>query len=125
MRQERSSGWLKVRSHLTCLSLRPPQAAVAQSFEREQLHFGQPSSYFVQLPRAMQSCRDHMIQSLQSVGLRPVIPQGSYFLITDISEFSEWDWPGWARYRALEAAQGSAWPLSPREQDAQLAWSCR
>ncbi|XP_057404500.1 kynurenine--oxoglutarate transaminase 1 isoform X1 [Balaenoptera acutorostrata] len=63
------------------------QAAVAQSFEREQLHFGQPSSYFVQLPRAMQSCRDHMIQSLQSVGLRPVIPQGSYFLITDISEF--------------------------------------
>ncbi|KAB0407087.1 hypothetical protein E2I00_004243 [Balaenoptera physalus] len=63
------------------------KAAVAQSFEREQLHFGQPSSYFVQLPRAMQRCRDHMIQSLQSVGLRPVIPQGSYFLITDISEF--------------------------------------
>lgn len=107
------------------MSLRPPQAAVAQSFEREQLHFGQPSSYFVQLPQAIQRCRDHMIQSLKSVGLRPVIPQGSYFLITDISEFSEWDWPGWARYRALEAAQGSAWPLSPREQDAQLAWSCR
>ncbi|XP_026960422.1 kynurenine--oxoglutarate transaminase 1 isoform X3 [Sagmatias obliquidens] len=63
------------------------QAAVAQSFEREQLHFGQPSSYFVQLPQAIQRCRDHMIQSLKSVGLRPVIPQGSYFLITDISEF--------------------------------------
>ncbi|KAF4016737.1 hypothetical protein G4228_008219 [Cervus hanglu yarkandensis] len=63
------------------------QAAVAQSFEREQLHFGQPSSYFVQLPQYIQRCRDHMIQSLQSVGLRPVIPQGSYFLITDISDF--------------------------------------
>ncbi|XP_073662788.1 kynurenine--oxoglutarate transaminase 1 isoform X2 [Tursiops truncatus] len=63
------------------------KAAVAQSFEREQLHFGQPSSYFVQLPQAIQRCRDHMIQSLKSVGLRPVIPQGSYFLITDISEF--------------------------------------
>ncbi|XP_069438356.1 kynurenine--oxoglutarate transaminase 1-like isoform X2 [Ovis canadensis] len=63
------------------------QAAVAQSFEREQLHFGQPSSYFVQFPQYIQRCRDHMIQSLQSVGLRPVIPQGSYFLITDISDF--------------------------------------
>ncbi|XP_012495330.1 PREDICTED: kynurenine--oxoglutarate transaminase 1 isoform X2 [Propithecus coquereli] len=63
------------------------QAAVAWSFEREQLYFGQPSSYFVQFPQAMQRSRDHMIRSLQSVGLRPVIPQGSYFLITDISDF--------------------------------------
>ncbi|XP_062937652.1 kynurenine--oxoglutarate transaminase 1 isoform X1 [Cynocephalus volans] len=63
------------------------QAAVAQCFEREQLHFGQPSSYFVQLPQTLQRRRDHMIRSLQSVGLKPVIPQGSYFLITDISGF--------------------------------------
>ncbi|XP_033049057.1 kynurenine--oxoglutarate transaminase 1 isoform X2 [Trachypithecus francoisi] len=40
-----------------------------------------------QFPQAMQRCRDHMIRSLQSVGLKPVIPQGSYFLITDISDF--------------------------------------
>ncbi|XP_073909163.1 kynurenine--oxoglutarate transaminase 1 isoform X4 [Castor canadensis] len=60
------------------------QAAVAISFEREQRHFGQPSSYFVQFPQAMQHQRDHMIHSLQSVGLDPVIPQGSYFLIVDI-----------------------------------------
>nr|XP_019584331.1 PREDICTED: kynurenine--oxoglutarate transaminase 1 isoform X1 [Rhinolophus sinicus] len=63
------------------------QAAVAQSFQREQLHFGQPSSYFLQFPQAIQRKRDHMIHSLQSVGLRPVISQGSYFLITDISDF--------------------------------------
>lgn len=63
------------------------QAAVAQSLEREQLHFGQPSSYFLQFPQAMQRSRDHMIRSVQSVGLRPVIPQGSYFFITDISDF--------------------------------------
>ncbi|XP_059266579.1 kynurenine--oxoglutarate transaminase 1 isoform X1 [Mustela nigripes] len=63
------------------------QAAVAQSFQHEQLHFGQPSSYFVQLPQAVQRYRDHMIRSLQSVGLRPVVPQGSYFLIADISDF--------------------------------------
>ncbi|XP_004392557.1 PREDICTED: kynurenine--oxoglutarate transaminase 1 [Odobenus rosmarus divergens] len=63
------------------------QAAVAQSFQHEQLHFGQPSSYFVQLPQAMWRSRDHMVRSLQSVGLRPVVPQGSYFLIADISDF--------------------------------------
>ncbi|KAM9206300.1 kynurenine--oxoglutarate transaminase 1 isoform 8-T12 [Dugong dugon] len=63
------------------------QAAVAWSFEREQQHFGQPSSYFVQLLQATQHKRDHVTRSLQSVGLRPVIPQGSYFLITDISDF--------------------------------------
>uniref|UniRef100_A0A8C2UJQ9 Kynurenine aminotransferase 1 n=1 Tax=Chinchilla lanigera TaxID=34839 RepID=A0A8C2UJQ9_CHILA len=63
------------------------QAAVAQCFEREQLLFGQPSSYFVQLPQAMQRSRDHMIRSLQSVGFKPVTPQGSYFLMVDISDF--------------------------------------
>ncbi|GAB1286180.1 Kynurenine--oxoglutarate transaminase 1 [Apodemus speciosus] len=63
------------------------QAAVAQCFEREQQHFGQPSSYFLQLPQAMRLNRDHMVRSLQSVGLQPLIPQGSYFLIADISDF--------------------------------------
>ncbi|XP_005346200.1 kynurenine--oxoglutarate transaminase 1 isoform X1 [Microtus ochrogaster] len=63
------------------------QAAVAQCFEREQQHFGQPSSYFLQLPQTMKPNRDHMIRSLQSVGLKPLIPQGSYFLIADISDF--------------------------------------
>ncbi|XP_040487951.1 kynurenine--oxoglutarate transaminase 1 isoform X1 [Ursus maritimus] len=63
------------------------QAAVAQSFQHEQARFGQASSYFVQLPEAVQRSRDHMVRSLQSVGLRPVIPQGSYFLIADISDF--------------------------------------
>ncbi|XP_045626969.1 kynurenine--oxoglutarate transaminase 1 isoform X3 [Ursus americanus] len=63
------------------------QAAVAQSFQHEQAHFGQASSYFVQLPEAVLRSRDHMVRSLQSVGLRPVIPQGSYFLIADISDF--------------------------------------
>ncbi|KAG8512805.1 Kynurenine--oxoglutarate transaminase 1, mitochondrial [Galemys pyrenaicus] len=63
------------------------QAAVAQSLEREQQHFGRPSSYFVQFPQAIQRCRDHMMRSLQSAGLRPVVPQGGYFLVTDISDF--------------------------------------
>ncbi|XP_049485944.1 kynurenine--oxoglutarate transaminase 1 isoform X2 [Panthera uncia] len=63
------------------------QAAVAQSFEHEQLHFGQASSYFARFPQAMQRTRDHMIRSLQSVGLKPVVSQGSYFFMADISDF--------------------------------------
>ena len=71
----------------------------------------------------MQRSRDHMVQSLQSVGLRPIVRQGSYFLIIDVSDFSEWDQPRWAKCGGLEAARGSAWPLTPREEEAQLARS--
>lgn len=48
----------------------------------------------MQLPRDMQQRRDHMVRSLQLVGLRPMTPQGSYFFMADISDFSAWDWPG-------------------------------
>ncbi|XP_055964776.1 kynurenine--oxoglutarate transaminase 1 isoform X1 [Sorex fumeus] len=65
------------------------QAAVAQSFERELQHFGQPSSYFSSFPQSVQRSRDYMMRSLQSVGLRPVISQGSYFLVIDISDFKK------------------------------------
>ncbi|XP_045052931.2 kynurenine--oxoglutarate transaminase 1 isoform X2 [Desmodus rotundus] len=40
-----------------------------------------------QFPRDMQRCRDHMVRSVQSVGLRPVNPQGTYFFMADISDF--------------------------------------
>ncbi|XP_056678750.1 kynurenine--oxoglutarate transaminase 1 isoform X2 [Monodelphis domestica] len=65
------------------------QEAVFSNFERELKLFGQPDSYFVQLPEATQKSRDHMIESLLTVGMRPVIPQGTYFLIADISTFKE------------------------------------
>lgn len=51
------------------------------------------------------AARLRMIQSLQSVGLHCVIPQASYFLITDISDFSKWARPVGAGAGALEAAQ--------------------
>ncbi|KAM5298536.1 LOW QUALITY PROTEIN: kynurenine--oxoglutarate transaminase 1-like [Ctenodactylus gundi] len=75
------------------------QTAVAQCFEWEQLHLGQASSYFTQLSQASQHRWDHMVRSLQSVGLKPFIPQGSYFLIADISDFQSKmpDLPGAAR----------------------------
>uniref|UniRef100_F6ZM92 Kynurenine--oxoglutarate transaminase 1 n=1 Tax=Ornithorhynchus anatinus TaxID=9258 RepID=F6ZM92_ORNAN len=65
------------------------QEAVAEAWEREMAHQGQPSSYFVQLPQAIQQKRDRMVRGLLSVGMRPVISQGTYFLIADISTFKD------------------------------------
>lgn len=104
-----------VRSYLTCLPLHPPQAAVAQCFQREQLHFGQPSSYFVQFPLSLRTNREHMIRSLQSVGLKPIVPQGSYFLITDISNFSAWDWPGWTGLKEAGGYPGFSMASVPQK----------
>ncbi|XP_049630004.1 kynurenine--oxoglutarate transaminase 1 [Suncus etruscus] len=77
--------------HLNSIYHCPTQAqvAVARSFEREMQHFGQPSSYFSSFPQTVQHNRDHMIHSLQSVGLRPIKSQGSYFMVVDISDFKK------------------------------------
>ncbi|NXC25342.1 KAT1 transaminase, partial [Campylorhamphus procurvoides] len=63
------------------------QEAVAQGFQRELTLYGKPDSYFVQLPRELQRKRDMLVQSLVAVGMKPIIPEGTYFLVADISEF--------------------------------------
>ncbi|NXK86513.1 KAT1 transaminase, partial [Formicarius rufipectus] len=63
------------------------QEAVAQGFQRELKLYGTPDSYFVQLPRELQQKRDWLVQSLIAVGMKPIIPEGTYFLVADISEF--------------------------------------
>ncbi|XP_040541851.1 kynurenine--oxoglutarate transaminase 1 isoform X3 [Gallus gallus] len=63
------------------------QDAVAKGFQRELEHYGKPDSYFVQLPRELQQKRDQLVQSLVAVGMKPIIPEGTYFLVADISEF--------------------------------------
>lgn len=67
----------------------PSQEVVAQGFQREFEHYGKPDSYFVQLPKEMQQKRDRLVQSLVAVGMKPIVPEGTYFLVADISEFSE------------------------------------
>ncbi|XP_014375778.1 kynurenine--oxoglutarate transaminase 1 isoform X1 [Alligator sinensis] len=63
------------------------QEAVAQGFQREFEHYGKPESYFVQLPQELQQKRDRLVQSLLAVGMKPIIPEGTYFLIADLSDF--------------------------------------
>uniref|UniRef100_A0A8U7NMK8 Kynurenine aminotransferase 1 n=1 Tax=Corvus moneduloides TaxID=1196302 RepID=A0A8U7NMK8_CORMO len=61
--------------------------AVAQGFQRELMLYGKPESYFVQLPKELQQKRDWLVQSLDGVGMKPIIPEGTYFLVADISQF--------------------------------------
>uniref|UniRef100_A0A8C4XS78 Aminotransferase class I/classII large domain-containing protein n=1 Tax=Falco tinnunculus TaxID=100819 RepID=A0A8C4XS78_FALTI len=63
------------------------QEAVAQGFQRELMLYGKPDSYFVQLPEELQKKRDWLVQSLDAVGMKPIIPEGTYFLVADISKF--------------------------------------
>ncbi|NWX54238.1 KAT1 transaminase, partial [Promerops cafer] len=63
------------------------QEAMAQGFQRELMLYGKPESYFVQLPKELQKKRDWLVQSLDSVGMKPIIPEGTYFLVADISQF--------------------------------------
>nr|XP_023663718.1 kynurenine--oxoglutarate transaminase 1 isoform X1 [Paramormyrops kingsleyae] len=61
------------------------QEAVAHGFQREFDHFGSPESYFLQLPERLQLKRQKLAACLSNVGLQPVIPEGGYFMIADIS----------------------------------------
>uniref|UniRef100_A0A8C3PL76 Aminotransferase class I/classII large domain-containing protein n=1 Tax=Calidris pygmaea TaxID=425635 RepID=A0A8C3PL76_9CHAR len=63
------------------------QEAVAQGFQRELELYGKADSYFVQLPKELQQKRDWLVQSLDAVGMKPIVPEGTYFLVADISKF--------------------------------------
>ncbi|XP_053709698.1 kynurenine--oxoglutarate transaminase 1 isoform X2 [Synchiropus splendidus] len=61
------------------------QEAVARGFEREYELFGSPESYFQQLPAMLQHKRTKLASCLQSIGLTPVMPEGGYFMVVDVS----------------------------------------
>ncbi|KAM6431422.1 kynurenine--oxoglutarate transaminase 1 isoform 7-T7 [Liasis olivaceus] len=63
------------------------QEAVARGLEQELGRVGKPDSYFVHLPKELQQKRDLLIESLVSVGMKPIVPEGTYFLIADLSMF--------------------------------------
>uniref|UniRef100_A0A8B9Q918 Aminotransferase class I/classII large domain-containing protein n=1 Tax=Apteryx owenii TaxID=8824 RepID=A0A8B9Q918_APTOW len=64
------------------------QEAVAQGFQRELERLGQADSYFAHLARELQGKRDRLVQSLDAAGMKPIVPEGTYFLVADISAFA-------------------------------------
>uniref|UniRef100_A0A8C5F386 Kynurenine--oxoglutarate transaminase 1 n=4 Tax=Gopherus evgoodei TaxID=1825980 RepID=A0A8C5F386_9SAUR len=63
------------------------QEALAQAFQREFDSYGKPDSYFVQLSQELQQKRDWLVRSLVAGGMKPIVPEGTYFLMADFSEF--------------------------------------
>ena len=61
------------------------QEAIAVGLETELARFGQPDSYLVQTNHMMREKRDHMCALLKEAGLRPIVPEGGYFVLADTS----------------------------------------
>lgn len=52
-------------------------------FETQLKCFDTPECYFKSLPIELNKKRDFMVQCLKSIGMKPIIPQGGFFLIAD------------------------------------------
>ncbi|XP_074193159.1 kynurenine--oxoglutarate transaminase 3 [Rhinolophus sinicus] len=67
----------------TCAT--PLQEALAQAFWIDIKRMDDPECYFNSLPKELEVKRDRMVHLLDSVGLKPIIPDGGYFIIADVS----------------------------------------
>lgn len=65
------------------------QEAVARGFEREYEVFETPESYFQQLPAMLHHKKEKLASLLESVGLKPIMPEGGYFITADFSSIGE------------------------------------
>lgn len=63
----------------------PMQEAIARAFETELARFGKPDCYLQSLARDLEPKKEMMIQLLNEVGMRPIVPQGGYFTVADWS----------------------------------------
>lgn len=51
---------------------------------------GQPECYFSSLPEELEGKRDRLAAILRDVGMTPIVPEGGYFMLVDVSSLSEW-----------------------------------
>lgn len=65
------------------------QEAVAQGLLRNYELMGQPECYFSSLAEELEGKRDRMAAILQEAGMSPVIPEGGYFMLVDVTPLSE------------------------------------
>uniref|UniRef100_A0A8B9HUW6 Kynurenine--oxoglutarate transaminase 3 n=1 Tax=Astyanax mexicanus TaxID=7994 RepID=A0A8B9HUW6_ASTMX len=66
----------------------PLQEAVGQGLLRDYELMGKPECYFSSLAEELQSKRDRMATILTQAGMNPVVPEGGYFMLADVSDVS-------------------------------------
>ncbi|XP_075414211.1 kynurenine--oxoglutarate transaminase 3 [Tenrec ecaudatus] len=67
----------------TCAT--PLQEALAQAFWIDIKRMDDPECYFTSLPQELEVKRNRIVRLLESVGLKPIVPDGGYFIIADVS----------------------------------------
>ncbi|KAM9831300.1 kynurenine--oxoglutarate transaminase 3-like [Neosynchiropus ocellatus] len=67
----------------------PLQEAVAQGLLRDFALMGQPDCYFSSLAEELEGKRDRMAAILKEAGMSPVIPDGGYFMIVDVTALNQ------------------------------------
>lgn len=50
---------------------------------------GQPECYFSSLAEELEGKRDRMAAILKHAGMTPVVPEGGYFMLVDVTSLSE------------------------------------
>lgn len=67
----------------------PIQEAVARGFEKEMARLDQDDCYFKSISVDLQKKRDFLAKVLTEVGMKPVIPEGGYFMMADWSALAD------------------------------------
>ena len=83
-KQEMSQHICKANDQFYVCAPTPLQYGVAKGFET-------PEEYFVTLRADFQTKRDRFCSALEEVGLRPIVPQGSYYVLADVSRLQKSD----------------------------------
>jgi kynurenine--oxoglutarate transaminase/cysteine-S-conjugate beta-lyase/glutamine--phenylpyruvate transaminase len=65
------------------------QEVIARCFEVEFSRLDQPDCYINSLPRMLRDKRDRFAKMLIEAGLEPVLPEGGYFMLANISKITE------------------------------------
>lgn len=65
------------------------QDVIARCFEHEIARFEKPDSYFKSITEELKPKRDRLAKLLVDIGLTPVIPEGGYFMLADISHLAK------------------------------------
>lgn len=65
------------------------QEALAIMFEGQLKCYNSPECYFCSLPAELKLKRDYMMNFLKSAGMKPILPQGGFFLVADWSPLGE------------------------------------
>ena len=65
----------------------PIQESLAIAFESQMALPAEDDTFFVQLREDLRSKRSRVAEALKAVGLKPLVPEGGYFITVDVSNF--------------------------------------